>query len=71
MQILVSLVVRISACHVEGPGSIPGRGETLLKARYRPGPNFQNHSSFFNGCYSFPETQIPLSVNGKRSSEKQ
>ena len=25
-QILDSLVVRISACHVEGPGSIPGRG---------------------------------------------
>ncbi len=25
-HILVSLVVRISACHVEGPGSIPGRG---------------------------------------------
>ena len=24
--ILDSLVVRISACHVEGPGSIPGRG---------------------------------------------
>ena len=32
-QFLDSLVVRISACHVEGPGSIPGRGElfaTLL-----------------------------------------
>ena len=28
-QILDSLVVRISACHVEGPGSIPGRGETF------------------------------------------
>ena len=25
-QVLESLVVRISACHVEGPGSIPGRG---------------------------------------------
>ena len=25
-SILDSLVVRISACHVEGPGSIPGRG---------------------------------------------
>ena len=25
--ILDSLVVRISACHVEGPGSIPGRGD--------------------------------------------
>ena len=25
-----SLVVRISACHVEGPGSIPGRGETFF-----------------------------------------
>ena len=32
-QFLDSLVVRISACHVEGPGSIPGRGDTfwLLK----------------------------------------
>ena len=27
---LDSLVVRISACHVEGPGSIPGRGETFF-----------------------------------------
>ena len=27
---LDSLVVRISACHVEGPGSIPGRGESFL-----------------------------------------
>ena len=26
---LDSLVVRISACHVEGPGSIPGRGENF------------------------------------------
>ncbi len=29
-QFLDSLVVRISACHVEGPGSIPGRGENLF-----------------------------------------
>ena len=29
-QFLDSLVVRISACHVEGPGSIPGRGETFM-----------------------------------------
>ena len=29
-QILDSLVVRISACHVEGPGSIPGRGGKLF-----------------------------------------
>ena len=29
-QVLDSLVVRISACHVEGPGSIPGRGETFF-----------------------------------------
>ena len=28
-RFLDSLVVRISACHVEGPGSIPGRGETF------------------------------------------
>jgi hypothetical protein len=30
-QFLDSLVVRISACHVEGPGSIPGRGGFLLR----------------------------------------
>ena len=29
-QFLDSLVVRISACHVEGPGSIPGRGGIFL-----------------------------------------
>ena len=29
-QFLDSLVVRISACHVEGPGSIPGRGDKFL-----------------------------------------
>jgi hypothetical protein len=29
-QFLDSLVVRISACHVEGPGSIPGRGGTFF-----------------------------------------
>ena len=28
--ILDSLVVRISACHVEGPGSIPGRGDSIF-----------------------------------------
>ena len=31
--ILDSLVVRISACHVEGPGSIPGRGGNFLEAK--------------------------------------
>ena len=31
LTILDSLVVRISACHVEGPGSIPGRGEFFLR----------------------------------------
>ena len=30
VQVLDSLVVRISACHVEGPGSIPGRGGTFF-----------------------------------------
>ena len=30
IQFLDSLVVRISACHVEGPGSIPGRGESFF-----------------------------------------
>ena len=29
-RFLDSLVVRISACHVEGPGSIPGRGGTFF-----------------------------------------
>ena len=32
-SILDSLVVRISACHVEGPGSIPGRGGNFLVAK--------------------------------------
>ena len=32
---LDSLVVRISACHVEGPGSIPGRGEQFLSRGLR------------------------------------
>ena len=31
--ILDSLVVRISACHVEGPGSIPGRGGNFFEAK--------------------------------------
>ena len=30
---LDSLVVRISACHVEGPGSIPGRGGLFFPNR--------------------------------------
>ena len=33
-RFLDSLVVRISACHVEGPGSIPGRGEHFLGYQY-------------------------------------
>ena len=34
-QFLDSLVVRISACHVEGPGSIPGRGDkTFVPSRH-------------------------------------
>ena len=32
--VLDSLVVRISACHVEGPGSIPGRGDTLFGSSF-------------------------------------
>ena len=36
-RFLDSLVVRISACHVEGPGSIPGRGEIFLKSFAAPG----------------------------------
>ena len=39
-RFLDSLVVRISACHVEGPGSIPGRGEKfslLTKSFVAPG----------------------------------
>ena len=39
-RFLDSLVVRISACHVEGPGSIPGRGEIfslLAKSFVAPG----------------------------------
>ena len=39
-EFLDSLVVRISACHVEGPGSIPGWGEIfslLTKSFVAPG----------------------------------
>ena len=32
-RFLDSLVVRISACHVEGPGSIPGRGGNFFEAK--------------------------------------
>ena len=34
-RFLDSLVVRISACHVEGPGSIPGRGEIFSSFSFR------------------------------------
>ena len=34
-RFLDSLVVRISACHVEGPGSIPGRGGQLFNSARR------------------------------------
>ena len=30
ISFLDSIVDSISACHVEGPGSIPGRGENLF-----------------------------------------
>ena len=40
-QVLDSLVVRISACHVEGPGSIPGRGGKFF-------PHFWHTSIKFN-----------------------
>ena len=33
-RFLDSLVVRISACHVEGPGSIPGRGDCFPVCNY-------------------------------------
>ena len=36
-QFLDSLVVRISACHVEGPGSIPGRGVNFETKSLAPG----------------------------------
>ena len=41
LTILDSLVVRISACHVEGPGSIPGRGGKFF-------PHFWHTSIKFN-----------------------
>ena len=44
-EILGSIVVSISACHVEDPGSIPGRGAFFLfvsvtRKTYRPGSFF-------------------------------
>ena len=46
-KFLDSLVVRISACHVEGPGSIPGRGECFsfnhnLWIKMNVGKHFQH-----------------------------
>ena len=32
-RLLDSIVVSISACHVEDPGSIPGRGENFYVSR--------------------------------------
>ena len=43
-----SIVVSISACHAEDPGSIPGRGERL---QHRPGPVPPSHRE--SGWHAF------------------
>ena len=52
-QFLDSLVVRISACHVEGPGSIPGRGE-----------HFLCQSSGFRKCVRHVGSKKTLAIRG-------
>ena len=49
LQVLDSLVVRISACHVEGPGSIPGRGENFFFCAWKKSkfPSSQKEKAFF------------------------
>ena len=51
-QVLDSLVVRISACHVEGPGSIPGRGGIFSSKRQVPFPSGPDTTA----CDRFPLT---------------
>ena len=52
-RFLDSLVVRISACHVEGPGSIPGRGE-----------HFLCESSGFRTCGKHVGSKKTLAIRG-------
>ena len=46
--ILDSLVVRISACHVEGPGSIPGRGVKSFENPPGAGESPKHPSLYFH-----------------------
>ena len=59
-EILDSLVVRISACHVEGPGSIPGRGEHFFLVSLLHSTNFLLEKNTRRGWDSNPRGQSPL-----------
>ncbi len=53
-------MVRISACHVEGPGSIPGRGENFsISACHVEGPGSipGRGENFSKGGKSFESTR--------------
>ena len=47
---LDSLVVRISACHVEGPGSIPGRGENFFPQKVDAPGEARTHNPGISLC---------------------
>ena len=57
-QIRGSIVVSISACHAEGPGSIPGRGGP--RALRWPGSPHQPGS----GCGAWPRWVFPAECTG-------
>ena len=65
-QFLDSLVVRISACHVEGPGSIPGRGENFFCAwKKSKFPSSQKEKAFFTSFESSLFSKGPGSSVGR------
>ena len=49
-KFLDSLVVRISACHVEGPGSIPGRGENFFPQKVDAPGEARTHNPGISLC---------------------
>ena len=52
MQIRGSIVVSISACHADDPGSIPGRGVFQLKSKETIWMQRHVRASFFGGFES-------------------
>ena len=62
MSVLDSLVVRISACHVEGPGSIPGRGETLFTPAAQLSKIWRRLDFLLASCHRMQEARVAQSV---------